>query len=59
MAEPGKSDSKSRTVLRRDFLTAGGAAIAAGALGIYAPETTAATFAGCVSDVRVACLRAR
>jgi protein NrfC len=43
MAEPEKSGSKSRTVLRRDFLSAGGAAIAAGALGVYAPESRAAT----------------
>ena len=42
MAESEKSDKKSRTVLRRDFLTAGGAAIAAGALGVCAPESTAA-----------------
>ena len=43
MAEPKKSGGKNRSVLRRDFLTAGGAAIAAGALSVGTPESMAAT----------------
>jgi protein NrfC len=42
MAEPQKSESKTKKVLRRDFLTGGSAAIAAGALAVCAPETAAA-----------------
>ena len=42
MAEPRKSGDKSKSVLRRDFLAGGGAAIAAGALGICTPESMAA-----------------
>ncbi len=41
MAESKKADGSKKTVLRRDFLTGGGAAIAAGALGVCAPESAA------------------
>jgi protein NrfC len=41
MAESRKAGSKKEKVLRREFLTGGGAAIAAGALAIYAPESAA------------------
>jgi Fe-S-cluster-containing dehydrogenase component len=41
MAESNKAGGNKKTVLRRDFLAGGGAAIAAGALGIYAPESAA------------------
>lgn len=42
MAESKKAGSKTKSVLRRDFLAGSGAAIAAGALGICAPESVAA-----------------
>jgi protein NrfC len=42
MAESEKAESKEKKVLRRDFLTGGGAAIAAGAIAVYAPESAAA-----------------
>jgi protein NrfC len=42
MAETKKAESKTKKVLRRDFLTGGGAAIAAGALAVCAPESAAA-----------------
>jgi protein NrfC len=43
MAESRKAGGKSRSVLRRDFLVGGGAAIAAGALTVCTPESVAAT----------------
>lgn len=42
MAESVKAESKSKKVLRRDFLAGGGAAIAAGALAVCTPESAAA-----------------
>ena len=41
MAEQEKSIGKSKSILRRDFLTGSGAAIAAGALGVCTPESMA------------------
>lgn len=43
MAKSEKSGDKSRSVRRRDFITGSGAAIAAGALTVYTPESIAAT----------------
>ncbi len=45
MAESKKAGDKKKSVLRRDFLLGGSAAIAAGALGAYAPNSTAAVLA--------------
>ena len=42
MAGFEKAAGKKRRVLRCDFLVGSGAAIAAGALGVYAPESAAA-----------------
>lgn len=42
MAESPKAGDKKKTVLRREFLAGGGAALAAGALGVCAPATAAA-----------------
>jgi protein NrfC len=42
MAESEKAESKEKKVLRRDFLAGGGAAIAAGALAVCAPESATA-----------------
>jgi protein NrfC len=42
MSESEKAESKTKKVLRRDFLAGGGAAIAAGALAVCAPESAAA-----------------
>jgi protein NrfC len=42
MAESEKTGSKNKRVLRRDFLIHSGTAVAAGALGIYAPESATA-----------------
>jgi protein NrfC len=42
MAESEKAERKTKKVLRREFLTGGGAAIAAGALAVCAPESAAA-----------------
>jgi protein NrfC len=42
MAEQEKSGGKSKSILRRDFLTGSGAAIAAGALSVCTPESMAA-----------------
>ena len=41
MAESEKAENKKKKVLRRDFLVGSGAAIAAGALGAYMPESAA------------------
>ncbi len=41
MAESKKTEENKKSVSRRDFLKRGGAAIAAGALGVYASEPTA------------------
>jgi protein NrfC len=41
MAESNKAGDKKKSVPRRDFLTGSGAAIAAGALGVYAPDSVA------------------
>jgi Fe-S-cluster-containing dehydrogenase component len=43
MGERGKAAERKRPVPRRDFLVGSGAAIAAGAVGIYAPESAART----------------
>jgi protein NrfC len=43
MAERKKAEHKDRPVLRREFLSGAGAAVAAGALAVYAPEATAGT----------------
>ena len=43
MAEENKAESKKRGVLRRQFLTTGSAAIAAGALGVRAGKSNVAT----------------
>ena len=45
MAESTKAESNSKKVLRREFLTGSGAALAAGALAITATESAAAAFA--------------
>jgi protein NrfC len=45
MAERKKAGDKNRSVLRRDFLTGSGAAIAAGALTVCTPESMATTLA--------------
>ncbi|MDI9612356.1 MAG: 4Fe-4S dicluster domain-containing protein [Acidobacteriota bacterium] len=45
MAESEKAESKNKKVLRREFLTGSGAAIAAGALAITATDSAAAAFA--------------
>ncbi len=51
MAESRKAEGSGRQVLRRDFLTAGGAAIAAGAaLGVCPPESEAAELAQTTSS---------
>jgi protein NrfC len=42
MAESEKAQSKTKKVPRRDFLVGGGAALAAGAIGVCATETAAA-----------------
>jgi protein NrfC len=42
MAESNQAGEKKKTVLRRDFLAGSGAAIAAGALSLCAPKSTAA-----------------
>jgi protein NrfC len=42
MAESVKAESKNKKVLRRDFLAGSGAALAAGALAVTAPESAAA-----------------
>lgn len=42
MAESQKAGTRKNAVLRREFLTGGGAAIAAGVLGVCASESTAA-----------------
>jgi protein NrfC len=42
MAESKKAGDRKKTVLRRDFLAGGGAALAAGALGACAPASAAA-----------------
>ena len=42
MADSNKAESKQKKVLRRDFLTGSGAAIAAGALAVTATESAAA-----------------
>lgn len=42
MAESKKAEGKAKKVLRRDFLTGSGAVIAAGAIGICAPESAQA-----------------
>lgn len=42
MAESNKAGTKKNGVLRREFLTGGGAAIAAGVLGVCGPEQAAA-----------------
>jgi ferredoxin len=42
MAESNKAGDKKKSVARRDFLTGSGAAIAAGALGVCAPDSVAA-----------------
>ncbi len=44
MAESRKAEGKKKSVLRREFLVGGGAAIAAGALAAYTPESAAAAF---------------
>jgi len=45
MAEPKKAGKKNKSVRRRDFLAGSGAAIAAGALTVCAPESMATTLA--------------
>jgi protein NrfC len=45
MAESEKAKSKEKKVLRREFLVGGGAVIAAGAIGVCAPEAAAAALA--------------
>jgi len=47
MAESKKTESDKKSVSRRDFLVSGGAAIAAGALGVCASEPTATAAAAC------------
>jgi protein NrfC len=46
MAESKKTGGKKEAVLRREFLIGGGAAIAAGALGVCASESAATAFTG-------------
>jgi protein NrfC len=45
MAESGKTENKGKKVLRRDFLAGGGAAVAAGAIGVCASTSAAAALA--------------
>ena len=47
MAESKKTESDKKSVSRRDFLVSGGAAIAAGALGVCASEPTATAATAC------------
>ena len=42
MAESGKAESKKKRVPRREFLVGGGVALAAGAIGVCAPEAAVA-----------------
>lgn len=49
MAESRQARGKKKTVLRREFLTGSGAAIAAGALGVCAPESMATTLSESVT----------
>ena len=44
MAESRKAEGKKKSVLRREFLVGSGAAIAAGALAAYTPESAKAAF---------------
>jgi protein NrfC len=53
MAESDKAEGKRTKVLRREFLAGSGAAIAAGALGVCVPESTAAVLTQTASAAKV------
>jgi protein NrfC len=53
MAEFKKAENKDRSVLRRDFLSGAGAAVAAGALAVYTPESAGAASSAGASAAKV------
>jgi hypothetical protein len=54
MVEKKKTESKKKLVSRRDFLVAGGAVIAAGALSACTPKTTTETVVSTVTNTKTA-----